>query len=128
MPDMGYRDNVMGPQPIARRKAIPETLLQTVRRILDLLAEGKGGEVSAMAVDTAKDETASLASTVKAGVYDHKGIVGTARTNDHYWIKAKLSGADAKPLIVQFRMGADGDRWLIWEATNLSDSRSAWTR
>jgi hypothetical protein len=128
MPDMGYRDNVMGPQPIAERKSIPESLLETVRHILDLLANGKSGEVSAMAVDTAKEETASLASSVKAGVYNDKSIVATARTNEHYWIKAKLIGPDAKPLTVQFRMGPDGDRWLIWEASNLSDAPSAWTR
>jgi len=128
MPDMGYRDNVMGPQPIAGRKPIPQSLLDTVARILDLLAAGKGSEVTAMAVDTAKDETAKLASAVKPGTYNDKRVVATARTNEHYWIKAKLTGSDAKPLIVQFRLGPDGDRWLIWEATNLSDSRSAWTR
>jgi hypothetical protein len=128
MPDMGYKDNVMGPQPIALRKEIPESLLATVRDILDLLASGRSGEVSAMAVESAKDETASLASSIKAGVYNEKNIVGTARTNDHYWIKAKLTDPDAKPLTLQFRMGPDGDRWLIWEATNLSDARSAWTK
>ena len=128
MPDMGYRDNVMGPQPIAGRKPIPQTLLDTVARILDFLSEGHGREVISMAVDTAKDETAKLGASVRAGVYTDKRVIATARTNEHYWIKAKLTGPDAKPLIVQFRLGPDGDRWLIWEATNLSDSRSAWTR
>ncbi|HLI81484.1 MAG TPA: hypothetical protein VKV03_15955 [Candidatus Binataceae bacterium] len=128
MPDMGYKDNVMGPQPIAPRKSIPESLLATVRHILDLLADGKGADASSMAVDSAKDELSQLAASVKAGVYNDKRIVGTARTNDHFWIKAKLSGPDAKPLTIQFRMSADGDRWLIWEASNLSDARSAWTK
>jgi hypothetical protein len=128
MPDMGYRDNVMGPQPIAHRKPIPETLMETVGRILDLLADGKSLELTAMAVDTAKDETAKLASTVRAGIYSDKNVLATARTSEHYWIKAKLTGPDAKPFIVQLRLGPDGDRWVIWQATNLSDSRSAWTR
>lgn len=128
MPDMGYRDNVMGPQPIATRKPIPQDLLDTVARVLDLLSEGKGTEIAAMAVDTAKDETAKLAAAVKAGTYDDKSVIATARTNEHYWIKAKLTGPDAKPLTLQFRLGPDGDKWLIWEATNLSDARSAWTR
>jgi len=128
MPDMGYRDNVMGPQPISQRKPIPQTLLDTVARILDLLAAGTGTELSAMAVDTAKDETARLAAAVKAGTYNDKSVLATARTNEHYWIKARMSGPDAKPLIVQFRLGLEGDNWRIWEATNLSDSRSAWTR
>jgi len=128
MPDMGYKENVMGPQPIAPRKPIPEAVLETVHHILGLLADGKGAEASTMAVDSAKDEIAKLAAAIKAGIYNDESIVATARTNEHYWIKAKLTGPDAKPLIVQFRLGADGDRWLIWEATNLSDARSGWTR
>ena len=128
MPDMGFRDNVMGPQPIAKRKPIPESLKATVARILDLLADGKSSELSALAVDTAKDETARLTSAVKAGTYKDKGVLAIARTNEHYWIKAKLTGPDAKPFAFQLRLGPDGDRWVIWEATNLSDSRSAWTR
>src|ERR1039458_4977568 len=105
MPDMGFRDNVMGPQPIAKRNPIPQNLLDVVARILDLLADGKGSEVTAMAVDTAKDETAKLAAAVKAGTYNDKSVVATARTNEHYWIKAKLTGPTAKPLTVQFRLG-----------------------
>ena len=128
MPDMGFRDNVMGPQPIATRKPIPARLMETVHHILDLLADGKGSELIAMAVDTAKDETAKLAAAVKAGTYNDKSVIATARTNEHYWIKAKLTGPDAKPLTMQFRLGPDGGKWIIWEATNLSDSRSAWTR
>src|SRR5579871_4594004 len=61
MPDMGFRDNVMGPQPIAERKAIPEAVLEAAHRILDLLANGKGAQVSATAVDSARDEVAGLA-------------------------------------------------------------------
>jgi hypothetical protein len=128
MADMGYRDNVMGPQPIAQRKLIPQSLLDTVARILELLAAGNSGELSAMAVDTAKAETAKLAAAVKAGTYNDKSVLGTARTNEHYWIKARLTGHDVKPLTLQLRLGPDGDRWVIWEASNLSDSRSAWTR
>jgi hypothetical protein len=128
MPDMGYRDNVMGPQPIAGRKPVPQSLLDTVSRILDLLADGKSSDLTSMAVDTAKDETAKLGAAIKAGVYNDKRVLATARTNEHYWIKAKLTGPDTKPLIVQFRLGPDGESWLIWEAANLSDSRSAWTR
>lgn len=128
MGDMGYRDNVMGPQPIGSRKPIPQGLLDSVARILDLLADGKGSELTAMAVDMAKDEIAKLAAAVKAGVYSDKSVVAIARTSEHYWIKAKLTGPDAKPFTLQFRLGPDGSGWLIWEATNLSDARSAWTR
>jgi hypothetical protein len=128
MPDMGFRDNVMGPQPIAHRKTIPEDVLDAVTHILDLLAGGKGVEVSALAVDSARDEVASLAAVIKPGIYSEKNIVATARTNDHYWIKAKLTGPDAKPFTLQLRIGASGDRLMIWEATNLSDVRSGFTK
>ena len=128
MPDMGYRDNVMGPQPIAARKAIPESLLATVQHLLDLIADGKGAEASLMAVDSARDEVAQIAAAVKAGGYNDKRIVGTARTNEHFWIKAKLTGPETKPFTLQLRIGPEGDKWLIWQATNLSDARSGWTK
>jgi hypothetical protein len=128
MPDMGYRDNVMGPQPIAHRKPIPQSLHDAVARILNLLAEGNSNDLVAMTVDTAKDEVAKIGASVKAGIYSDKKVLATARTSEHYWIKAKLTGPDAKPFIVQFRLGAEADRWLIWEATDLSNARSGWTR
>lgn len=128
MPDMGFRDNVMGPQPIAQRKPIPEAVLDAVRHILELLANGRGAEVSTLAVDSAKDEVASLAAAIERGIYNDKRIVGTARTNEHYWIKARLTGPDAKPFLLQLRIGAKGDRLMIWEATNLSDVRSGFSK
>jgi hypothetical protein len=128
MPDMGYRDNVMGPQPIGQRKPIPQSLHDAVAHILDLLADGKSNDLVAMAVNTAKDEVAKLASAAKAGIYSDKKVLATARTSEHYWIKAKLTGSNVKPFIAQFRLGPDGDRWLIWEATDLSNARSGWTR
>jgi hypothetical protein len=128
MPDMGFRDNVMGPQPIAKRTPVPQSLLDTVARILDLVIDGKGAELVRTTVDTAKAETAELAAAIKPGSYRDKAVVAIARTNEHYWIKARLTGPDAKPFTFQFRLGPDGDGWIIWQATNLSDSRSAWTR
>lgn len=128
MPDLGFRDNVMGPQPIAQKKPVPQDLLDTVARILDLLIQGNAMALTELARATTKDETARLVSAVKAGSYNDKSVIATARTNDHYWIKAKLTGPDAKPFVVQLRMGLDGGQWVIWEAMNLSDLRSAWTR
>lgn len=109
MPDMGYRDNVMGPQPIGKRKPIPESLMKAVTQILDLLAEGKGSELTAMSVEPAKDEIAKLASAVNPGIYSDKSVIAMARTNEHYWIKAKLSGPDAKPFTFQLRLGPSAD-------------------
>jgi len=128
VPDMGYRDNVMGPQPIAQRKSIPPEVIETVARFLELLAAGKASDLAAMAVDSAKADVASLSASVKAGVYNDKRVIATARTNEHFWIKAKLAGPDAKPFTLQLRVGPSNGKWLIWAATNLSESRSAWTK
>jgi hypothetical protein len=84
--------------------------------------------LEAITVDDAKEETARIAAAVKAGVYTGKSIVATARTNQHFWIKAKLTGPDAKPFTLQLRLGPDGDRWQIWQVTDLSNSRSGWTK
>jgi hypothetical protein len=126
--DLGYRDNVMGPQPIGQRKPIPEDLISTVERILDFLAEGKGAEVAAMATENAKDESARLASATKAGSYSDKKVLAVARINAHYWVKAKMTGPAVKPFVIQLRMGPDKGRWIIWEAANLTDSKSGWTK
>ena len=128
MPDLGFRDNVMGPQPIAERRPIPQEVIDLVARILTLLAEGKSNELIAMAVDNAQDEVAKLSAAVKPNLYRGKDIVATARTNQHFWIKAKLTAPDTKPFTLQLRLGPDGDRLRIWQATNLSDARSAWTK
>ena len=131
MADLGYRDNVMGPQPIATRKPVPQTMLDSVHRMLELLAGGKANELAALAVDGAKDETSRIAGGIRAGTYNDKKIIAMARTSEHYWIKARLTGAEMKPFIIQLRVGqvrvGDGD-WLIWEATNLTDAKSGWTK
>ena len=131
MADLGYRDNVMGPQPIATRKPVPQEMLDSVHRMLDLLAAGKANELAALAVDSAKDETSRIASGIKAGTYNDKKVIAMARTSEHYWIKARMTGPEMKPFIIQLRVGqvrvGDGE-WLIWEATNLTDAKSGWTK
>lgn len=128
MPDMGIRGNVLGPQPIAARKPIPQDVIDTVARVMELLAAGSADALAPFAAEKARDELLRLASAVEAGKYDDQEIVGTARTNEHYWIKARLSGPGVKPFTFQIRLGRDGDRWSVWQAMNLSGLRSAWTR
>ncbi len=128
MPDMGIRGNVLGPQPIAARKPVPDEVLATVARVMDLLARGSREELAALAVERERDALARLASAVEPGNYDRREIVGTARTNDHYWIKARMSGAGGTPFLFQLRLGLNGDRWAVWQAINLTGLRSAWTR
>jgi hypothetical protein len=128
MADMGFRENVLGPQPIARRKPIPQEMLQTVHRVMDLIADGKGSEMAALAAESARDQIARLASAAEPGNYSERQIIGTARTNEHYWVKARMSGPEAKPFTFQLRLGLSGGKWTIWEAMNLTAIRSAWTR
>jgi hypothetical protein len=129
MADMGFRENVMGPQPIAQRKPIPQDMLDTVTRFLDLLAQGKGAELAGMTIESNREQASALASAVKPGAYNDKSIMATARTNDHYWVKAKMTGPGGlKPFIVQLRLGPHGGGWIIWEIMNLTDARSAWSK
>lgn len=128
MPDLGFRENVLGPQPIARRKPIPQAMLQTVDRVMDLLADGRAWELAAIAVESAKDETARLAAAVEPGVYSDKRVLATARTNEHYWVKARMTGPGTKPFVFQLRLGTRDGKWLIREAMNLTGVRSAWTK
>ncbi len=128
MPDLGIRGNVLGPQPIAERKPVPREVLETVARAMDLLARGSREELAALAVERERDALAALASAIEPGKYDDREVVGAARTNDHYWIKARMSRPGAKPFLFQLRLGREGDRWAVWQAINLSGLRSAWTR
>ncbi len=128
MPDMGIRGNVLGPQPIARRKPVPDAVLATVARVMDLLASGSREELAALAVARERDALVRLASAAEPGNYDRREIVATARTNDHYWIKARMSGSGVKPFLFQLRLGLDGNNWAVWQAINLTGLRSAWTR
>ncbi len=128
MADLGFRENVMGPQPIAHRKPVPQDMLDTVQRFLDLLADGNGAELAAMATESARDEAAGLAASVKAGSYNDRRVLATARVSEHYWVKAKMTGPGTKPFVVQLRVGMDGGQWRVWETMNLTDARSAWSK
>ena len=128
MPDLGYRENVMGPQPISARKPMPADMLAAVDRFLSLLRSGDANALREMAVENTKDQVANLAASVKPGAYDDRKVLASARTNEHYWVKAKLTGPDIKPFIVQLRLGNENGKWLIWQTMNLTDARSAWTK
>lgn len=128
MPDMGIRGNVLGPQPIAARRPIPPEVIETVARVMDLLASGSREQLAALAVERERDAIAALASALEPGKYEKREIFATARTNDHYWIKARMSGPGVKPFLFQLRIGLDSNRWAVWQAINLTGLRSAWTR
>jgi len=132
MADLGFRENVMGPQPIAKRKPIPQDLLDTVALFLDRLADGKTAELATIATRSAQDEVANLskalATSVKPGAYTRKVVLASARVNEHYFVKAKMTGDDVRPFTFQLRLGQVDGKWMVWEATNLTDARSGWTK
>jgi hypothetical protein len=128
MPDLGHRSNVMGPQPIGTRTSIPPAALNAYTVIADLLARGDRGALEALAMPQAAAEVAGLASEVAPGLYEQRELIGSAHIIQHWYFKAKISGPGLTPLTFQIRLGENEGRWMIWEATNLSGKRSAWTK
>jgi hypothetical protein len=128
MPELGNRASVMGPQPIGTRHTLPPEMLATAERILELLAAGKRTELEALALPKCISELRELINAVRPGVYDRHEILGHARVNRHYYVKARLHGRSAEPFTFQMRLGEHDGHWAIWEAVNLNDGRTAWTR
>lgn len=126
MPDLGTRGNVMGPQPIASRTAVPPAMIAAAEEVLRLIVAGKREEIVALAMPACAREVAEVAAAVPQGACDGCEIIATARVNLHHYVKARLTGA--QPLTVQFRLGEHEGRWMLWEAMNLTGRRGAWTR
>ncbi len=128
MSSLGERVNVMGPQPIFERYVIPPAMIAAAEQVLTMLAAGDAAGLAAMAAVSCAAEIAEVAAAVRAGVYDRHEIVATARINFHHYVKGRLHGARAEPFTVQFRLGEQAGAWRVWEATNLTSRRGAWTR
>jgi hypothetical protein len=128
MSNLGERINVMGPQPIFSRSEIPAAMIATAEKILDLMAAGDADGLIAMAAPSREGELATVGAAVKPGTYDRHEIIATARINYHHYIKARLYGPRAQPFTVQFRLGEHEGEWRVWEASNLTGIRGAWTR
>ncbi len=128
MPDLGNRANVMGPQPIAQRAPIPAAMSAAAEHVLELIAAGDSAGLQEMAVERARADAGALAQGVRPGVYNDHKIIAQARANQHYYIKARITGPDAAPILIQVRLGAHEGHWMIWEAKNLTGRRSAWTK
>jgi hypothetical protein len=128
MADLGRRGNVMGPQPISERTAVPAAMRAAADHFLKLLTEGKRVELNAMVTPDGGRELDEIAASLPTGVYSRHEIIATAHINQHHYVKAKLIGAGVAPLTLQFRLGESDGRWIVWEAMSLSDGRTAWTR
>jgi hypothetical protein len=128
MPDLGKRENVMGPQPIAKRVVPPAEVEATAKRITELLSAGKVSELTELTVESMRTEMEALAKSAPAGRYSGCAIVAMARVNLHYYLKIRMMSADGEPFLFQVRIGETKGRWMVFDIMNLSGLRSAWTR
>ncbi len=129
MADLGNRANVMGPQPIGVPVEPPAAMLEASARLLDALMRGDKAAALKMCAEQARDQLARIADSFQPGVYNGCEITGRARVVQHYFIKARLTGPDRKPMTVQFRIGPEENgSWTVREAVNLTGVRSGWTK
>jgi hypothetical protein len=128
MPDLGERGNVMGPQPIAPVVQPPAEMLAAAEHLLDALIRGDLASVEAMTAAQELENMRRIANEVPPGRYDKFEIIGRGRISRHYFLKARLTGTDAEPFTIQFRLGETDGKWTVREALNLTGRRSAWTR
>jgi hypothetical protein len=128
MAELGVRANVMGPQPIARRKELPLGMLEAADRVVAQFAQGDGDALAAMSVQEVTGAVRALAAGINPGIYTRHEMVAVARVIHHYYVKARMFGDGADPFTLQFRLGNKDGRWLLWEVLNLTGRRAAWTR
>jgi hypothetical protein len=128
MPDLGERGNVMGPQPIAPVVEPPAAMLAAAADLLNALIRCDLARIDAMTAAQARDEMRTIAREIVPGRYDRFELIGRGRVARHYFLKARLMGADAAPFTIQFRLGETDGKWAVREALNLTGRRSAWTR
>jgi hypothetical protein len=128
MSELGDRVNVMGPQPIAKRSVIPCAMIEGAQRVMELIAAGDVVGLAAMAAPAGASQLAAVAAAARPGAYERREIIATARVNYHHHVKARLYGPRVEPFTVQFRLGEFEGEWRVWEATNLTGRRGAWSR
>jgi hypothetical protein len=128
MPDLGERGNVMGPQPIGKIVEPPAAMLAAAGQLLAAMLRNDVAAAEAMTTQDARDDIAGITKALKAGAYDKFELVGRGRVAKHYFLKARLTGNDAAPIMIQFRLGEDGGKWTVREVLNLTGRRSGWTK
>jgi hypothetical protein len=128
MSELGERVNVMGPQPIAQRSVIPSAMIQAAKRVMELIAAGDIVGLAAIAAPAGASQLAAVAAAARPGAYERHEIIATARINYHHHVKARLHGPRVEPFTMQFRLGEYEGEWRVWEATNLTTRRGAWSR
>ncbi len=128
MPDLGERGNVMGPQPIGKIVEPPAAMLEAAERLLRALIEGNRVQAEAAANPESREEMARVAAMVAAGTYDSFEFIGRGRVAKHYFLKARITGRNAPPVTIQFRLGEQDGAWQVREILDLTGRRSGWTK
>jgi hypothetical protein len=128
MPDLGDRGNVMGPQPIAPVVQPPAAMLEAAGELLTALMKRDLAGVEALTAGQELENMRHIANEIPAGTYDKFELIGRGRIARHYFLKARLTGPNAEPFKIQFRLGETDGKWKVREALNLTGRRSAWTR
>lgn len=126
MPDLGFRENVMGPQPIGKVVVAPAEMTAALDALMRALMSGDRGAAEAITEPQVLEDLRQIANAIAPGVYDKYELVGRARIGQHFFNKVRLTGA--KPMTIQFRLGMNGERWTVREATNLTGRRSGWSK
>jgi hypothetical protein len=128
MPDLGERGNVMGPQPIGKVVEPPAEMIAAAERLLRALIDGNRAQAEAVSNDESRGEMTRIAAMVAAGAYDNFEFIGRGRVAKHYFLKARITGPNASPVTVQFRLGEVDGNWQVREILDLSGRRSGWTK
>ncbi len=126
MPDLGFRENVMGPQPIGKVVVAPAEMTRSLDALMHALMSGDHAAAEAMTEAQALEDLRQIANAIAPADYDKYELVGHARIAQHFYNKVRLAGP--KPMTIQFRLGKDGERWTVREATNLTGRRSGWSK
>jgi len=127
MADLGFRENVMGPQPIGKFVEEPPELRQTADRLIEALMRGDMEAAKAMTDPQAYEDLQALAAAIAPEHYDTIEYIGRARVAKHFFLKVLLPGTP--PVKFQFRLGQNAaGEWTMREANDLTGRRSAWSR
>jgi hypothetical protein len=127
MADLGYRENVMGPQPIGRIVEQPPEVREAADRFIQALMRGDVDAAKAMTEAQAYEDLKALTAAIAPGRYDKVEYIGGARVAKHFFLKVRLPGTPAVKF--QFRLGQNAaGEWTMREANDLTGRRSAWSR
>jgi hypothetical protein len=118
----------MGPQPIGKVVEPPAAMLAAAERLLGALIAGNRAQAEATTNPESREEMARVAAMVAAGAYDSFELIGRGRVAKHYFLKARLTGRDAAPVTIQFRLGEEDGKWQVREILDLTGRRSGWTK